>query len=153
MSAHAKFNPEGKSRAEIEAIRARIRLSNRLAQQRRRANMNDHANAKGPTTTADRLAPPGKPPTSEGPSRARGKLRRGFAAMDPAMQREIAAKGGRVAHAQGVAHEFTTEEAIAAGRKGGNAVHQKHGYEHMSQIGQLGGERRAQNERARRGDG
>lgn len=44
---------------------------------------------------------------------------RGFASMDRAKQREIAAKGGRAAHKQGVAHEWTPEEARAAGRKGG----------------------------------
>lgn len=46
---------------------------------------------------------------------------RGFAAMDPAKQREIASKGGKVAHASGTAHEWTTEEAKAAGSKGGKA--------------------------------
>lgn len=47
--------------------------------------------------------------------------RRGFAAMDPALQRSIASKGGKAAHAKGTAHEFTSEEAAAAGRKGGQA--------------------------------
>jgi len=42
---------------------------------------------------------------------------RGFAAMDPQRQREIASLGGRAAHQSGHAHEFTTEEARAAGRK------------------------------------
>lgn len=46
---------------------------------------------------------------------------RGFAAMDPDKQREIASKGGKAAHEQGVAHEFTSEEAREAGRKGGEA--------------------------------
>lgn len=46
---------------------------------------------------------------------------RGFASMDPEKQRAIAAEGGRAAHAQGVAHEFDSEEARAAGRKGGQA--------------------------------
>lgn len=46
---------------------------------------------------------------------------RGFAAMDPAQQREIASKGGRAAHQKGTAHEFTKEEAARAGRKGGEA--------------------------------
>lgn len=40
---------------------------------------------------------------------------RGFASMDPDKQREIAAEGGRAAHASGRAHEFTPEEARAAG--------------------------------------
>jgi uncharacterized protein len=45
------------------------------------------------------------------------RAKRGFAAMDPQRQREIAAMGGRSAHASGHAHEFTTEEARAAGKK------------------------------------
>ena len=45
--------------------------------------------------------------------------RRGFASMDRERQREIAARGGKAAHAAGTAHEFTSEEARAAGRKGG----------------------------------
>lgn len=46
---------------------------------------------------------------------------RGFAGMNPQQQREIASEGGRAAHASGHAHEFTSEEARAAGRKGGEA--------------------------------
>jgi general stress protein YciG len=49
------------------------------------------------------------------------KTPRGFAAMDPQAQRAIAAKGGRAAHQKGTAHEFTSEEARVAGRKGGEA--------------------------------
>jgi len=45
--------------------------------------------------------------------------RRGFAAMDPQRQREIASEGGRAAHMKGTAHQFTSEEAREAGRKGG----------------------------------
>jgi general stress protein YciG len=47
------------------------------------------------------------------------KERRGFASMSPEKQREIASKGGRAAHEKGTAHEWTTEEARSAGRKGG----------------------------------
>lgn len=47
------------------------------------------------------------------------KSRRGFAAMDPERQKQIASEGGRAAHRQGVAHEWSTEEARQAGRKGG----------------------------------
>lgn len=46
---------------------------------------------------------------------------RGFASMDPQRQREIASQGGRAAHEKGTAHEFSSEEARAAGRKGGQA--------------------------------
>lgn len=45
------------------------------------------------------------------------KSLRGFAAMDPQRQREIASLGGRAAHQSGHAHEFTSEEARAAGKK------------------------------------
>lgn len=61
---------------------------------------------------------------SGGDSRNSGTIRktpRGFAAMDPQAQRAIAAKGGRAAHQKGTAHEFTSEEARVAGRKGGEA--------------------------------
>ncbi len=47
------------------------------------------------------------------------KERRGFASMTPEKQREIASKGGRAAHQKGTAHEWTSEEARQAGRKGG----------------------------------
>jgi uncharacterized protein len=47
------------------------------------------------------------------------KRGRGFAVMDPQRQREIAALGGRAAHEKGTAHQFTSEEAREAGRKGG----------------------------------
>jgi general stress protein YciG len=46
------------------------------------------------------------------------KTKRGFASMDPARQREIASLGGKTAHRDGRAHQFTSEEARAAGRKG-----------------------------------
>ncbi len=49
------------------------------------------------------------------------KSNRGFAAMDTEKQKEIARKGGRAAHEQGVAHEWSSEEARQAGRKGGQA--------------------------------
>jgi general stress protein YciG len=50
------------------------------------------------------------------------KSRRGFAAMSPEKQREIASLGGKAAHAKGVAHEFDVEQARAAGRLGGLAA-------------------------------
>jgi general stress protein YciG len=49
------------------------------------------------------------------------KLRRGFAVMHPDVQRQIASIGGRTAHEKGTAHQFTSEEAREAGRKGGTA--------------------------------
>ena len=54
---------------------------------------------------------------TEGESGTQRKSPRGFAAMDPQRQREIASLGGRAAHQSGHAHEFTSEEARAAGKK------------------------------------
>ncbi|MDT0358007.1 KGG domain-containing protein [Herbaspirillum huttiense F1] len=48
---------------------------------------------------------------------------RGFASMDADKQREIASQGGKAAHEKGTAHEFSSEEACAAGRKGGQNSH------------------------------
>lgn len=67
-----------------------------------------------------------------------GGSNRGFAAMDEEKQREIASMGGRAAHESGHAHEFTSEEAREAGRKGGESVSQDR--EHMADIGRKGGE-------------
>lgn len=50
---------------------------------------------------------------------------RGFASMSPEKQRAIASKGGRAAHEQGAAHEWTSAEAREAGRKGGQASHRR----------------------------
>jgi general stress protein YciG len=67
--------------------------------------------------------------------------------MDREKQREIASKGGKAAHAQGRAHEFSTDEARKAGSKGGKAVSRNR--EHMAAIGRLGGRARG---RRKRGD-
>ena len=50
---------------------------------------------------------------------------RGFASMERNKQREIASKGGKAAHQKGTAHEWTSEEAREAGRKGGMASHRR----------------------------
>jgi uncharacterized protein len=64
--------------------------------------------------------------------------KRGFASMDVEKKRNIASKGGRAAHEKGTAHEFTPDEARAAGRKGGEAVSRNR--DHMANIGRRGGE-------------
>ena len=46
------------------------------------------------------------------------KQMRGLAAMSPERRREIASKGGRTSQARGTAHQWTPEEASAAGKKG-----------------------------------
>jgi len=68
--------------------------------------------------------------------------RRGFAAMDQNQQRQIASLGGRTAHQRGQAHEFTSEEARQAGRKGGEAVSRDRDY--MADIGRRGAAVRSQ---------
>ena len=80
-----------------------------------------------------------------------GTRSRGFASMDAEKQREIARKGGRAAHEKGTAHEFTADEARAAGRKGGERVSANR--EHMSRIGRLGGKMSAGRRQASSGDG
>jgi len=77
------------------------------------------------------------------------KSERGFASMDPVKQREIASKGGRAAHEAGTAHEFTSDEAREAGRKGGQAVSRNR--EHMAAIGRKGGEARGRKRAMQRG--
>jgi general stress protein YciG len=81
--------------------------------------MNDHntmhTNEQTNVPTDSQSAPQAQAP--------RPKQRRGFAAMDPRLVAEIASKGGKAAHAAGTAHEFTADEARAAGRKGGLAPH------------------------------
>ncbi len=71
-------------------------------------------------------------------STSTGTSKRGFASMDPQRKREIASQGGRAAHEKGTAHEFSPEEARAAGRKGGEVVSRNR--EHMASIGRKGGE-------------
>lgn len=78
------------------------------------------------------------PETSPKPA----KRPRGFAAMSPEKQRQIASQGGTAAHKKGTAHQFNTQEARLAGRKGGESVSQDR--EHMSEIGRKGGKKRAQ---------
>ena len=55
--------------------------------------------------------------------------------MDRAKQREIASKGGKAAHQKGTAHEWTSEEARDAGRKGGLASHRRRREQMLSNDG------------------
>jgi general stress protein YciG len=57
--------------------------------------------------------------------------------MDRSKQREIASKGGKAAHQKGTAHEWTSEEAREAGRKGGMASHRRK--QQQQQGGEPGG--------------
>jgi uncharacterized protein len=88
-------------------------------------------------------------PRGESESSGRKASNRGFAAMDREKQKRIASEGGRAAHRQGVAHEWSRDEAREAGRKGGQIVSQNR--DHMSEIGRKGGQssgqRRQRNDR------
>lgn len=57
--------------------------------------------------------------------------------MDPEKRREISSKGGKASHVQGRAHEFTSDEARTAGRKGGEISSRNR--QHMAEIGRIGG--------------
>ena len=85
---------------------------------------------------------------TESKAEGRGGQARGFAAMNQEKQREIASKGGRAAHAKGTAHEFTSDEARQAGRKGGESVSKDR--EHMAEIGREGGKQSRGGGRTRR---
>ena len=78
---------------------------------------NENENSAPDTATA----------SSESSSPGETKMRRprGFAAMDPKLVSELAKRGGKAAHRAGTAHQFTSEEARVAGRKGGQATHAK----------------------------
>jgi general stress protein YciG len=78
------------------------------------------------TTERERDVNEGAPvsaPDAEQPSNVTPKAPRprGFAAMDRKKVSQIASKGGKAAHRAGTAHEFTSDEARAAGKKGGSA--------------------------------
>lgn len=77
----------------------------------------------------DQTNTPDETPRNEGSSESEEQTprRRGFAAMNSDRVREIASKGGKAAHAAGTAHQFTSDEARVAGRKGGMAPHVRRG--------------------------
>lgn len=82
----------------------------------------DNTTTAQPQQTASTDAPAMAAPTEE-----RRPRRRGFAAMDRDRVKEIASKGGKAAHAAGTAHQFSSDEARNAGRKGGMAPHVRRG--------------------------
>src|SRR5262245_13216092 len=78
------------------------------------------------------LAPRGGLPMAD----KRSKSKRGFAAMDPETARRVHSLGGQTSHRLGKAHRFTSEEARAAGKKGGRSVSRDRA--HMAKIGHRG---------------
>jgi uncharacterized protein len=88
--------------------------------------MADENNAGGPEQSSD----PSDNETEKSQTAAKEAprpRRRGFAAMDRDRVKEIASKGGKAAHAAGTAHQFSSDEARNAGRKGGMAPHVRRG--------------------------
>jgi len=77
------------------------------------------------TNTSNEPSDTPKPEASSEPQKPRRP--RGFAAMDRKKVSEIASKGGKAAHAAGTAHQFSSDEARNAGRKGGVAPHVRRG--------------------------
>lgn len=78
-------------------------------------------------------------PTTSSTTEERRPRRRGFAAMDRDRVREIASKGGKAAHAAGTAHQFSSDEARVAGRKGGMAPHVRRGGVRRRPTSDVGG--------------
>lgn len=66
------------------------------------------------------------------------KRKQGFATLPPDRVSYIASLGGRAAHASGRAHEFSKEQARAAGAKGGKGIVAKRGLDYMREIGKRG---------------
>jgi general stress protein YciG len=90
--------------------------------------MQQHLETDPPSSgPSDELRPDAPPASPDSPrdASAPARKRRGFAVMDPKLVSEISRKGGKAAHTAGTAHEFTSDEARAAGRKGGLASHAK----------------------------
>ena len=80
-----------------------------------------------PTTTNSPTTEASDTPKSESSEPQKPRRPRGFAAMDRKKVSEIASKGGKAAHAAGTAHQFSSDEARNAGRKGGVAPHVRRG--------------------------
>ena len=104
------------------------------------------------TAEAKSLSPSGSPvspvtsgpsdPTTDhaepaAPSPPKPKAHRGFAAMNREAHRLLASAGGKSAHAYGLAHRFTPEQAREAGKKGGAKTAEDRA--HMAEIGRKGG--------------
>ena len=73
--------------------------------------------------------------TEENPTPATRK--RGFAAMSPERRKQVTSKGGKEAHAAGLANKFTKETAREAGKLGGAKTGADRA--RMAEIGRLGG--------------
>lgn len=88
----------------------------------------------GPSDPTTDHAEPAEPAAQSPP---KPKAHRGFAAMNREAHRLLASAGGKSAHAYGLAHRFTPEQAREAGRKGGAKTAEDRA--HMAEIGRKGG--------------
>ena len=89
--------------------------------------MNPVLDPTNPQTPSDNNTTSSEPKTEGTAETPKPRRPRGFAAMDRSKVSEIASKGGKAAHAAGTAHQFTSDEARDAGRKGGVAPHVRRG--------------------------
>jgi general stress protein YciG len=90
----------------------------KMADNKKRQNtMTDDNALSGSGVSSIIMSSLGDMDASEEASTMRGQ--QGFASMSKEKQREIASKGGKAAHKQGTAHEWTSKEAAEAGRRGG----------------------------------
>ena len=106
----------------------------------------DESNAGGTEQSSESTA------YKEAATEAPRPRRRGFAAMDRDRVKEIASKGGKAAHAAGTAHQFSSDEARNAGRKGGMAPHvRRGGVRRRPSAADAAGQ--GQNQRDQSGDG
>ena len=80
-----------------------------------------------PNTAGPSVETSEQPKVESAPEAPKPRRPRGFAAMDRKKVSEIASKGGKAAHAAGTAHQFTSDEARNAGKKGGVAPHVRRG--------------------------
>lgn len=80
-----------------------------------------------PTDNVEGIQAAPQPQAPAATTEERPRRRRGFAAMDRDRVKEIASKGGKAAHSAGTAHQFSSDEARVAGRKGGMAPHVRRG--------------------------
>jgi uncharacterized protein len=78
---------------------------------------------------------------------------RGFAGMDPERQRQISSQGGKAAHQKGTAHEFDSNEAREAGRKGGMVSGGRRRAREQAQQTQREPEREGERERENEAEG
>lgn len=90
-------------------------------------NENATSVPEAPAATSDTAQTPRHAHPDPSVQSAPKPRRRGFAAMDRDRVKQIASKGGRAAHAAGTAHQFSSDEARVAGKKGGMAPHVRRG--------------------------